>query len=149
MLIGNENATDDEIIEALKQAQAYDFVLAKNGFLDHQIESSGKNLSGGQRQRLTIARALVKKPKILILDDSTSALDYITDEQIRSAITNLDYNPTTFIVSQRASSVLNADFIIVLDDGECVGIGTHDTLIEDCDVYKEIYYCQFPDEKKV
>ncbi len=147
MLIGNENATDEDIIEALKQAQAYEFVSQKDGFLDHMIESSGRNLSGGQRQRLTVARALVKNPKILILDDSTSALDYQTDSLLRDAIASLDYNPTTFIVSQRASSVLDADLIIVLDDGECVGIGTHDELIKSCEVYKEIYYCQFPDAK--
>lgn len=147
MLIGNENATDEDIIEALKQAQAYEFVSQKDGFLDHMIESSGRNLSGGQRQRLTVARALVKNPKILILDDSTSALDYQTDSLLRNAIASLDYNPTTFIVSQRASSVLDADLIIVLDDGECVGIGTHDELIKSCEVYKEIYYCQFPDAK--
>ncbi len=144
---GKESATDEEIFDALKQAQAYDFVAEKDGVLDHIIESGGRNLSGGQRQRLTVARALVKKPKILILDDSTSALDYKTDAMLREAISRLDYNPTTFIVSQRASSVLSADKIIVLDDGECVGCGTHDELISDCEVYREIYYCQFPDEK--
>lgn len=147
MLVGNENADDEEIYEALKQAQAYDFVIEKDGALEHVIESGGRNLSGGQRQRLTVARALVKKPKILILDDSTSALDYKTDAALRNAIKELDYKPTTFIVSQRASSVLAADKIIVLDDGECVGYGTHDELIKSCETYKEIYYCQFPDEK--
>ena len=147
MLVGNENASDDDIITALKQAQAYEFVSKKDGFLDHEIESGGRNLSGGQKQRLTVARALVKKPKILILDDSTSALDYQTDAALRGAIHSLDYNPTTFIVSQRASSVLDADIIIVLDDGECVGIGTHSHLLANCEVYQEIYYCQFPDEK--
>lgn len=147
MLIGNKAASDDDIVEALKNAQAYDFVSSKDGFLDHKLESGGRNLSGGQKQRLTIARALVRKPKILILDDSASALDYQTDASLRKAISELDFHPTTFIVSQRASSVLNADKIIVLEDGECVGIGTHDELLKNCDVYKEIYYCQFPDEK--
>ena len=146
MLIGNENATDEQIIEALKQAQAYEFVSKKEGFLDHMIESGGKNLSGGQRQRLTVARALVRRPKILILDDSASALDYSTDAALREAISSLDYSPTTFIVSQRASSVLHADKILVLEDGESVGYGSHDELIKSCDVYQEIYYCQFPDE---
>lgn len=149
MQVGNESATDDEINDALKLAQAYEFVAKKEGGLDHTIESGGRNLSGGQRQRLTIARALVRRPKILILDDSASALDYQTDAALREAISSLDYNPTTFIVSQRASSVLSADKIIVLEDGECVGYGTHKELIESCDVYKEIYYCQFPDEKTV
>lgn len=148
MLVGNKNATDEEIEEALKQAQAYDFIKEKEGFLDHMIESGGKNLSGGQKQRLTVARALVRKPRVLILDDSASALDYKTDQLLREAIKDLDFKPTTFIVSQRASSVMHADTILVLEDGECVGLGTHAELIESCDVYKEIYYCQFPDERK-
>lgn len=147
MKVGNENATDEQIIEALKQAQAYEFVSKKEGFLDHAVENGGKNLSGGQKQRLTVARALVRRPKILILDDSASALDYSTDAAMREAISSLDYSPTTFIVSQRASSVLHADRILVLEDGEAVGYGTHSELIKSCDVYKEIYYCQFPDEK--
>ena len=148
MRIGNGDATDEDIIEALKQAQAYDFISEKDGFLDHMIESGGRNLSGGQKQRLTVARALVRKPRILILDDSASALDYRTDALLREAIKSLDFKPTTFIVSQRASSVLHADKILVLEDGECAGYGTHAELIESCEVYKEIYYCQFPDEKQ-
>ncbi|MBR2474516.1 MAG: ABC transporter ATP-binding protein [Clostridia bacterium] len=146
--VGNQNATDDEITEALKEAQAYDFVKEKDGYLDYMIESGGRNLSGGQKQRLTVARAIVRKPRILILDDSASALDYRTDAALREAIKGLSFRPTTFIVSQRASSVLHADKILVLEDGECVGYGTHGELIEGCEVYKEIYYCQFPDEMK-
>ncbi len=147
MKMGNEDATDEEIITALKDAQAWDFVSKKTGILDYMIEPGGRNLSGGQKQRLTIARALVRRPEILILDDSASALDYATDAALRRAIASLEYNPTTFIVSQRASSVLNADRVLVLEDGETAGYGTHAELLESCEVYKEIYYCQFPDEK--
>ena len=143
--LGNENATDDDLITALKDAQAYDFVLEKPGVLDYMIESGGRNVSGGQRQRLTIARALVLRPKILILDDSTSALDYATDAALRSSIDALPYNPTVFIVSQRASSVLGADKVLVLEDGEAVGFDTPANLLKNCEVYREIYYCQFPD----
>ena len=139
---GNENATDDEIMEAIKTAQALDVVSDKGG-LDARIEQGGRNLSGGQRQRLTIARALVKKPDILILDDSASALDYATDAALRSAIRGLDGEATVFIVSQRASSIMHADKIIVLDDGRAVGIGTHDELIDSCPIYQEIYATQF------
>lgn len=146
--VGNETADDDLIIEALKHAQAYDFISEKDGCLDHLIESGGRNLSGGQKQRITVARALVRRPKILILDDSASALDYRTDALMRGAISSLDYKPTTVIVSQRASSVLHADKILVLEDGEAVGFGSHDELIQSCEVYKEIYYCQFPDENE-
>lgn len=145
--MGNEDATDEEIITALKDAQAWDFVSKKDGVLDHKIEPSGRNLSGGQKQRLAVARALVRRPEILILDDSASALDYATDAALRQAIASLDYNPTTFIVSQRASSVLGADRVLVLEDGEAVGYGSPAELLNTCDVYKEIYYCQFPDEK--
>ncbi len=145
--MGNENATDDELNEALKAAEAYGFISEKPGGLDFMIEPSGRNLSGGQKQRLTIARALVRKPKILILDDSASALDYATDAALRASIASLDYNPTTFIVSQRASTVLSADRVLVLEDGEVAGYGTPDYLLESCEVYKEIYYAQFPDEK--
>ena len=142
---GKKNATDDEIIEALKQAQIYD-IIAEKGGLDFEIEQNGANLSGGQKQRLSVARALVRKPEILILDDSASALDYATEARLRDEIYALSYNPTVFIVSQRASSVMSADRIIVLEDGECVGTGTHDELLNDCDVYNEIYSSQFEKE---
>ena len=141
MQIGGENATDEEMIECLKKAQAYDFVSEKGG-LDAEVLQNGKNFSGGQRQRLTIARALVRKPEILILDDSTSALDFLTEKHIREEIAKLE-DMTVFIVSQRASSVMTADMIIVLDDGKAVGIGTHDELLKTCEVYEEIYYSQF------
>ena len=137
------DATDEEIWDALKAAQAFEFVDAKEGKLDYEVAQNGKNLSGGQRQRLTIARALVRKPQILILDDSASALDYATDAALRKAISELDAAMTVFIVSQRTSSIRNADKIIVLDDGDIVGIGTHDELLEKCEVYQEIYYSQY------
>ena len=139
---GNENATDEEILEAIETAQAGDIVKAKGG-LDAKIEQGGRNLSGGQKQRLTIARALVKKPEILILDDSASALDYATDASLRRAICELDGKTTVFIVSQRASSIMHADKIIVLDDGRAVGVGTHQELIDSCPIYREIYETQF------
>lgn len=142
---GKENATDDEINEALKIAQIYDAVYEKDG-LDTVIEQGGANLSGGQKQRLSIARAVVSKPEIIVLDDSSSALDFATEKALREAILSLDYNPTLFIVSQRASSILNADKIIVLDDGKCVGMGTSNELLETCDVYREIYSSQFSEE---
>lgn len=142
---GNENATDDEMLVALKKAQVLDTVLDKGG-LDAAIEQNGSNLSGGQKQRLSVARALVRKPDILILDDSSSALDYATEAAMRKEILNLDYNPTVFIVSQRASSVMSADKIIVLDDGSVCGVGNHNQLLEQCDVYKEIYTSQFGEE---
>lgn len=148
MLWGNESATDEEIMEALEIAQAKEFVLAKKGVLDSEVEQGGKNLSGGQRQRLTIARALVKKPEILILDDSASALDFATDAKLRMAIHNMTEDMTTFIVSQRAASIMYADKIIVLDDGEVVGMGTHDELLNSCEVYQEIYESQFRNNKK-
>lgn len=141
---GREDATDDELWQALDIAQAREVVKDKNGELDAMIEQGGANLSGGQRQRLTIARALVRKPKILILDDSASALDYATDARLRMAIRSMEDPPTTFIVSQRAASVRFADQIIVLEDGAMVGLGTHDELLESCAVYQEIYYSQFP-----
>ena len=143
---GNTNATDDEIMQAIISAQAEDIIKSKDGGLDCIIEQEGKNLSGGQRQRLTIARALVKKPEILILDDSSSALDYATDAKLRKALRNADYSPTVFIVSQRAVSIRHADKIIVLDDGKSVGTGTHDQLLKSCKVYKEIYDSQFAKE---
>ena len=143
---GNENATDDEIIEAITIAQAKDIVDSKDGGLDYIIEQGGKNLSGGQRQRFTIARALVKKPEILILDDSASALDYATDSALRSSLSSLDYSPTIFIVSQRTASIAHADKILVLDDGDIVGIGNHEELLKNCLVYSEIYNSQFKKE---
>ena len=143
---GNTNATDDEIMQAIISAQAEDIIKSKDGGLDCIIEQEGKNLSGGQRQRLTIARALVKKPEILILDDSSSALDFATDAKLRKALRNADYSPTVFIVSQRAVSIRHADKIIVLDDGKPVGTGTHDQLLKSCKVYKEIYDSQFAKE---
>ena len=140
---GNENATDEEIMQALEIAQAKEFVDKKEGGLDFLVEQGGKNLSGGQRQRLTIARAIVKKPDILILDDSASALDFATDAALRKAIREMPGNPTVFIVSQRAASIMYADKIIVLDDGQVVGMGTHEELLAGCEVYQEIYYSQF------
>ncbi len=142
---GVTNASDDEIMEAIEAAQGLDVIKAKGG-LDCEIEQGGKNLSGGQRQRLTIARALVKKPEILILDDSASALDFATDAALRKSLRELDYHPTVFIVSQRTSSIQHADRIIVLDDGAAVGIGTHDELMKSCSVYHEIYNSQFKKE---
>ena len=146
LLWGNGNATDEELRSALKTAQALEVVLEKEGGLDAQVEQGGANFSGGQRQRLTIARALVRKPAILILDDSASALDYATDAKLRTSIRGLENPPTTFIVSQRAASVRYADEILVLDDGILVGKGTHEELLKDCDIYQEIYYSQFPKE---
>lgn len=142
---GKENATQKEMQEAISISQATNVIEEKGG-LSALIEQGGKNLSGGQRQRITIARALVKKPEILILDDSTSALDFATDASLRKAIKTLDYRPTVFIVSQRASSIQYADQIIVLDDGKMVGKGTHDELLKTCEVYEEIYYSQFKKE---
>jgi ABC-type multidrug transport system fused ATPase/permease subunit len=144
-MLGNDTATDDELWQALEAAQAKDFVLEKQG-LDTEVAQNGSNFSGGQKQRLTIARALVKKPQILILDDSASALDYATEARLRNAINSLDYSPTLFIVSQRTSSILHADLIIVLDDGEVVGSGTHTELLGSCEVYRDIYRSQFPEE---
>ena len=146
LLWGNENASDDELWAALETAQAREVVKDKEGELDAPVEQGGVNFSGGQRQRLTIARALVRKPRILILDDSASALDYATDANLRMAIRRMENPPTTFIVSQRAASVRYADEILVLDDGELVGKGTHEELLEKCAVYQEIYYSQFPKE---
>lgn len=146
---GNPAATDEDLWQALRAAQAEDFVREKEGGLDAAVEQDGRNFSGGQRQRLTVARALVRKPEILILDDSASALDYATEASLRVALKNLSFNPTTFIVSQRASSVRHADLIIVLEDGCAVGMGTHDELIASCDVYQEIYYSQFEKEESV
>ena len=143
LLWGNENATDEELMEAVRLAQAEDVVASKGG-LDAPVEQEGKNLSGGQRQRLTIARALVKKPEILILDDSASALDYATDARLRVALRSLD--STVFLVSQRAASVLHADLILVLDGGRVAGMGRHEELLKSCEIYREIYHTQFRDE---
>ena len=144
---GKPDATEEEMWQAIDVAQAREVVEGKDGKLDARVAQNGKNLSGGQRQRLTIARALVRKPEILILDDSASALDYATDAKLRAALRELEGNTTTFIVSQRASTIRHADKIIVLDDGEMAGIGTHDELMKDCEVYKEIYYSQYPEER--
>lgn len=143
---GKGNATDDEIDNALRLAQVYDNIYDKDG-LDTYIEHGGANLSGGQKQRLSVARALVSKPEIIVLDDSSSALDFATEKAMRQAILSLDYKPTLFIVSQRASSVLSADKILVLDDGELVGMGTNDELLKTCEVYREIYSSQFSKEE--
>ena len=146
LLMGREDATDDDLFDALRSAQALSLVNQKEGGLDHEIEQGGRNLSGGQRQRLTIARALVRRPKILILDDSASALDLATDAALRSALTKLPYRPTTFIVSQRTASVMHADLILVLEDGEAIDRGTHKELLDRCAVYREIYDSQFKSE---
>lgn len=143
---GKSDASDRKINDALKIAQVYDNVYDKNG-LDTVIEQNGANLSGGQKQRLSIARAIVSKPEIIVLDDSASALDFATEKALREAILSLDYAPTLFIVSQRASSILNADRIIVLDDGQIAGIGNNQELLENCEVYREIYQSQFGDEE--
>lgn len=146
LLWGKTDATEEELNRALETAQAKEFVDQKEGRLDAMVAQAGKNLSGGQRQRLTIARALVGNPEILILDDSASALDYATDAALRKAIRGMGKDMTVFIVSQRASSIQYADQIIVLDDGGMVGLGTHEQLLENCEVYQEIYYSQFPKE---
>ena len=140
---GKADATDEEIMSAVKIAQAEDVIKNKTNGLDEMVEEGGKNFSGGQKQRLTIARALVKKPEILILDDSASALDYATDANLRIALKDLSYNPTVFIVSQRTSSIMHADKIIVLNEGHVVGIGNHSELLNNCEIYKEIYNSQF------
>ena len=146
---GKSDATDEEIYEALSAAQAKEIVDGKENGLDYMVAQGGKNFSGGQKQRLTIARALVRHPEILILDDSASALDYLTDKKLREAIAAADLGMTTFIVSQRASAVLDCDRIIVLDDGKVVGIGTSDELLDSCDTYREIYDSQYKKEGAV
>ena len=144
---GKPDATEEEMWKALELAQASEVVEGKDGKLDATVAQNGKNFSGGQRQRLTIARALVREPEILILDDSASALDYATDAKLRAALRTLEDKTTTFIVSQRASTIRHADKIIVLDDGEIAGVGTHDELLKDCTVYQEIYYSQYPEQR--
>lgn len=143
---GKRGATDDEIMQALKTAQAAEIVEKKGEGLDYVIEQGGKNLSGGQKQRFTIARAIVGKPQILILDDSSSALDFATDAALRKSLREMESSPTVFVVSQRTSSIRHADQIIVLDDGKAVGIGKHDELLNSCEIYKEIYESQFSGE---
>ena len=144
---GKPDATEEEMWKALELAQASEVVEGKDGKLDATVAQNGKNFSGGQRQRLTIARALVREPEILILDDSASALDYATDAKLRAVLRTLEDKTTTFIVSQRASTIRHADKIIVLDDGEIAGVGTHDELLKDCTVYQEIYYSQYPEQR--
>lgn len=149
LLFGNENAEKEQIKTAIEYSQSVDIIASKSNGLDEKIEQGGKNLSGGQRQRLSIARALIREPEILVLDDSISALDAVTDANLRKAIKDLPNAPTVFIVSQRTSSIMNCDKIIVLDDGETVGIGTHKELLLSCKVYREIYESQFSEEENV
>lgn len=149
LLMGGNGEESEEILQrALEISQSAEFVNTKPEGIMTRISQGGKNLSGGQRQRLTIARALVRQPEILILDDSASALDYATDLKLRRAIHEMENTPAVFIVSQRASSILSADFIVVLDDGEIAGMGTHEELLASCEVYQEIYYSQYPDKRK-
>ena len=148
LLWGKEDATEEEMWRALELAQAKEIVEGKEGLLDAKVAQNGRNFSGGQRQRLTIARALIRRPEILILDDSASALDYATDAKLRNAIKSIKDETTTFIVSQRASSIRHADQILVLEDGHVAGLGTHEELLENCEVYQEIYYSQYPEERK-
>lgn len=145
---GNEAASEAELWEAVETAQAKEFVESREEGLAFKVSQDGKNLSGGQRQRLTIARALVRRPEILILDDSASALDFATDAKLRASIRQMKGRPTVFIVSQRASSIMYADLILVLEDGEMAGLGTHEELLRDCGIYQEIYYSQFPGEEE-
>ena len=147
LMFGCPDATEEQIEEALVISQAKEFVDTKEGRLDAVVEQGGKNLSGGQRQRLTLARALVPQSDILIMDDSASALDYATDAKLRKAIQNMKRKPTVFIVSQRTSSIQDADSILVLDDGKIAGKGTHEELIASCDIYREIYETQFKKEE--
>jgi ABC-type multidrug transport system fused ATPase/permease subunit len=143
---GKKDASNEDMDTALKRACAYDFVYQKEGALKAEVTEGGKNFSGGQRQRLCIARAFVKEPEILILDDSTSALDYVTEKKVRAGIRELAKDSICFIVSQRAASIMDADKILVLDDGELAGLGKHEELIKKCEAYREIYKSQFPEE---
>lgn len=149
LLWGNENASDEELRAAIHMAQADDVVFGAKEGLDAVVKQGGRNFSGGQKQRLTIARALVRKPQILILDDSASALDFATDARLREAIAGLSGDMTVFIVSQRTSSLQHADRIIVMEDGEIADIGTHEELLGRCGVYQETYYSQFPKEERL
>ena len=144
---GKPDATEEELMRAVEAAQAADVIKSKKNGLNEKVEQGGLNFSGGQRQRLTIARALVRRPEILILDDSASALDYATDAALRHSIKELDYSPTVFIVSQRTSSIRNADKIIVLDHGAVAGIGSHEQLLESCPLYREIHYSQYEEKE--
>lgn len=148
LLWGNENASEEELQEALELSQSLEFVEKKENGIQSFVEQGGRNLSGGQRQRLTIARALVRKPEILIFDDSTSALDYATDAKLRGGLKSLSYSPTVFMVSQRTSSIRHADKIIVLEDGKVIGMGTHEELLENCQVYREIHQSQYQEENE-
>ena len=147
LLQGNKNATNNDLLEAVELAQATEIINSKENGLDSIVEQNGRNFSGGQKQRLNIARALVRKPEILIFDDTQSALDYATDSKIRTNLKKLEYKPTIFIVSQRTSSIKHANKIIVLDDGKIIGIGTHEKLLKECPVYSEIHYSQFKKEE--
>ncbi|MBQ9827363.1 MAG: ABC transporter ATP-binding protein, partial [Lachnospiraceae bacterium] len=149
MRYAKEDATDDEIREALTTAQAMDFVNSRENVLDAEVEQGGRNFSGGQRQRLSIARTLVKKPPVLILDDSSSALDYATDAALRTALKKLGGGMTVIIISQRTAGIMNADRILVMDDGVLSGNGTHEELLQTCAVYRDIFYSQFPEKRKV
>ncbi len=142
-----ESPSDEEMVEALTAAQAIDFVNDKEGKLLAEVTANGRNFSGGQRQRLTIARGLMGHPAVVVLDDSSSALDLATEARLRKALRELSWQPTLIIVSQRASSVKDADQILVLDDGKCVGLGGHEDLLKTCPTYEEIYYCQYPREE--
>ena len=139
--------SEEAMTEALKRACALDFVMEKEGGLDAEVARNGRNFSGGQRQRLTIARALMGKPSVIILDDSASALDLVTEATLYKNLLSLEHKPTIIIVSQRASSVKRADKILCMDDGRVVGVGTHQELLENCPTYDEIYYCQYPKEE--
>jgi ABC-type multidrug transport system fused ATPase/permease subunit len=147
LTMGLTGVSDEDLWKALETAQAKEVVEGKDGKLDAGVEQNGRNFSGGQKQRLTIARALARKPEILVLDDSSSALDFATDAALRKAINNLEGDLTVFIVSQRTSSIRNADQILVLDDGKLVGKGSHDELLKTCEVYQEIHASQFPGEE--